>query len=163
MLLCKMWRRGAGAWVHLCFPFLLLNNTTVEDLLACLRNTKITVFCNLRCIVSFYSVGRMCNHGTHFKISVNRLSAFLANILNLRLNVEIKELETYWAANWRSYWLLINDPTRDVVFSHFWSTEGSHRHQSPYEIREIFLCGSNASRPATSFLREQIWVRALSP
>lgn len=33
----------------------------------------------------------MCNYDTHLKTSVNHLSAFLANILNLKLNVEIKE------------------------------------------------------------------------
>lgn len=62
VLLCGMWRSWAGAWVHLCFAFLLLNRIIPQwRVYWHVCDTRNNRFCNLRCIVSFYSVDRMCN------------------------------------------------------------------------------------------------------
>lgn len=63
------------------------------------------------------------------KSLLNRLSAFLANILNLKLNVEIKELETELRCRRRSYWLLIHALPWECWFP-----------ATSEALKELFIC-----------------------
>lgn len=63
------------------------------------------------------------------KSLLNRLSAFLANILNLKLNVEIKELETELRCRRRSYWLLIHALPWECRFP-----------ATSEALKELFIC-----------------------